>query len=84
MKAGDRIGLRARTGVFTVRMPSLWKTSSKWPLYLLSQFADEEAGAPSLRSRPRLGACWVTQAPVGLIVQPAGQTRWLACPMKNT
>jgi hypothetical protein len=26
----------ARTGVFTIRMPSLRKTSSKWPLYLLS------------------------------------------------
>ena len=31
----------------------------------------------------RLRACWVTQALVGLVVQPASQTRRLACAIKN-
>ncbi len=37
----------------------------------------------SAKSRPRLRACWVTQSPLGFFVQPASQTRRLACAMKN-
>src|SRR6266545_6492469 len=46
--------------------------------------ADQEADACSEKSRPRLRACWVTQAPVGLAVQPASQTRRLPWAMKNS
>jgi hypothetical protein len=70
----DRVCLRARTGVFTVRMPSLRKTSSKGPLYLLSRSRIRTRVPASEKSGPRLRACWVTQAPVGLAVQPASQT----------
>ena len=65
----------ARTGVFTIRMPSLRKTSSKGPLYLLSRSRIRNRTPWSEKSRPRLRACWVTQSPVGLAVQPASQTR---------
>ena len=44
---------------------------------------DQEPNALVEKSRPRLRACWVTQAPVGLVVQPASQTRRLPCAMKN-
>jgi hypothetical protein len=37
----------------------------------------------SASTRPRLRACRVTHAPVGLVEQPASQTRRLACAMKN-
>jgi hypothetical protein len=33
--------------------------------------------------KPRLRACWVTQAPVGLLVQPARWTRRLPSSMKK-
>jgi hypothetical protein len=74
----------ARTGVFTIRMPSLRKTSSKGPLYLLSRSWSRKRTPCSEKSRPRLRAYWVTQAPVGLVVQPASQTRRLACAMKKS
>jgi hypothetical protein len=67
----------ARTGVFTIRMPSLRNTSSKGPLYLLSRSRIRKRMPWSEKSSPRLRACWVTQAPVGLAVQPASQTRRL-------
>ena len=38
---------------------------------------------PSAKSIPRLRACWVTHAPVGLDEQPTNQTRRVACTMKN-
>ncbi len=44
--------------------------------------ADQEADA-SAKSRPRLRACWVTQAPLGFFVQPASQTRRLSFAMKK-
>ena len=47
-------------------MPSLRKTSSKGPLYLLSRSRIRKRTPWSEKSRPRLRACWVTQAPVGL------------------
>jgi hypothetical protein len=68
----------ARTGVFTIRMPSLRKTSSKGPLYLLSRSRIKKRTPCLEKSRPRLRACWLTQAPVGLAVQPASQMRRLA------
>jgi hypothetical protein len=67
----------ARTGVFTIRMPSLRNTSSKGPLYLLSRSRIRKRMPWSEKSSPRLRACWVTQAPVGLAMQPASQTRRL-------
>src|SRR5207244_2100116 len=60
----------ARTGVFTIRIPPLRKTSSKGPLYLLSRSRIRKRTSWSTNSRPRLRACCVTQAPVGFVVQP--------------
>ena len=74
----------ARTGVLTIRMPSLRKTSSKGPLYLLSRSRIKKRTPLSLKSRPRLRACWVTHSPVGFLVQPASQTRRFACAMKKS
>jgi hypothetical protein len=51
----------ARTGVLTIRMPWLRKTSSKGPLYLLSRSRMRKRTPLSLKSRPRLRACCVTQ-----------------------
>ena len=65
----------ARTGVLTLRMPSLRRTSSKGPLYLLSRSRIKKRTPRSLKSTPRLRACWVTHSPVGFLVQPASQTR---------
>src|SRR5216683_7354497 len=73
----------ARTGVFTIRMPSLRNTSSKGPLYLLSRSRIRNRTPWSEKSRPRLRAFWVTQAPVGFAVQPASQTRRLPCAMSK-
>src|SRR5262249_17765261 len=69
----------ARTGVFTARMPSPRKTSSKRALYLLSRSRIRKRTLWSAKSRPRLRACWVTHSPVGFVVQPASQTARLAC-----
>src|SRR6266540_2658135 len=55
-----------RTGVFTIRMPSLRKNSSKAPLYLLSRSRMRKRTPLSLKSRPRLRACCVTHSPVGV------------------
>src|SRR5207249_11599997 len=74
----------ARTGVFTVRMPSLRKTSSKERLYLLSRSRIRKRTPCCEKSRPRLRAGWVTQGPLGLHVQPASQTRRLMGAMKNS
>src|SRR5262249_14351777 len=62
---------------------SLRKTSSNGPLYLLSRSRMRKRTPLSLKSRPRLRACWVTHSPVGFLVQPASQTRRLACSMKK-
>jgi hypothetical protein len=59
-----------RTGVFTIRMPSLRKTSSKGAVVLAVAVADQKRMPWSAKSRPRLRACWVTQAPLGCAVQP--------------
>ena len=52
-------------------------------LYLLSRSRISRRKPWSAKSRPRLRACWVTHAPVGLAVQPANQTRRVAWAMKN-
>ena len=70
----DRVAFGARTGVFTVRIFWLRKTSSKEPLYLLSRSRIRKRTSWSAKSRPWLRACWVTQAPVGFVVQPASHT----------
>ena len=80
----DRVRPRRRTGVFTIRMPWLRKTSSKSPLYLLSRSRIRKRTPWSEKSRPRLRACWVTQVSVGFAVQPANQTRRLPWAMKNS
>src|SRR5690242_3707908 len=51
-----------RTGVLTIRMPSPRKTSSKEPLYLTSRSRMRKRTPLSLKSRPRLRACWVTHS----------------------
>jgi hypothetical protein len=53
-------------------------------LYLLSRSRIRKRTSCSAKSRPRLRACWVTQGPVGLVVQPASQTRRLAWAMKKS
>ncbi len=74
----------ARTGVFTIRIRSLRKTSSKEPLYLLSRSRIRKRMPCLAKSKPRLRACSVTQPPVGLVVQPASQTRRRSWAMKNS
>ena len=44
----------------------------------------EPASARRRPLKPRLRACWVTQAPVGLVVQPARWTRRLPSSMKKS
>jgi hypothetical protein len=71
---GDGVCLRP-AGVLTTRMPLLRSTSSNVAMYLLSRSRISRRAPWSARSRPRLRACWVTHAPVGLDEQPASQTR---------
>src|SRR4051812_16396214 len=54
----------ARIGVLTIWMPSLRKTSSKVPLYLLFRSRMRKRTPLSEKSRPRFRACWVTHSPV--------------------
>jgi hypothetical protein len=65
-----------RTGVVTTRMPPLAEHLVEGAAVLAVAVADQEAHAA--RSMPRLRACWVTQAPVGLGEQPASHTRRFA------
>jgi hypothetical protein len=74
----DRVRLGCLTGLFTIRMPSLRKTLSKEPLYLLSRSPIRKRAPWSAKSRPRFRACWVTDSPLGFFVQPANQIRRLA------
>jgi len=64
-------------------MPSLPKTSSKAPLYLLSRSRIRKRTLCSAKSKPTLRACCVTWSPLGFFVQPASQTRRLAYAMKT-
>jgi hypothetical protein len=54
-------------------MPSLRKTSSKAAANLLSRSWIRNRVRSNSPVKLRLRACWVTQPPVGLVVQPA---RW--------
>jgi hypothetical protein len=46
------------------------------PEYLLEVAAiEDQQKVEAEKSRPRLRVCWVTQEPVGFLVQPASQTR---------
>jgi hypothetical protein len=62
-------------------MPSLRKTSSKGPVLAVA-VADQETDALLGEVKARLRACWVTQAPLGFLVQPASQTRRLPWAIK--
>jgi len=70
--------------VFTIRICSLRSTSSNGAAYLLSRSRIKKRLRSSSPVKLRLRACWVTQSPSGLVVQPASQTRRLACSMKNS
>src|SRR4029450_6302882 len=61
----------ARIGVWMTSIPSPRKTSSKAPLNLLSWSWIRNRIRSKMPVKLRLRACWVTQAPVGLVVQPA-------------
>jgi hypothetical protein len=54
------------------------------PAVLAVAVTNQEPNAVVEKSRPRLRACWVTQSPVGLVVQPASHTRRLPWAMKNS
>src|SRR5712691_8615063 len=56
----------ARTGVRTIVICSLRKTSSKGPVCLLSRSRIRKRICCSAKKRPRSRACWVTQLPPGL------------------
>ena len=49
----------------TLAMPALRNTSSNEPVYLLSRSRISKRVPWLMRSRPRLRACWVTEAPWG-------------------
>ena len=66
----DHVCLWARTGVLTVRMPSLREASSKELLLLAVASRTRRRMPLSLKPSPRLRACWVTHSPVGFLVQP--------------
>jgi hypothetical protein len=80
---GDGACLRRPTGVVTIRMAPPRNTSSKGPLYLRSRSRIQEPDAPLGEVEAELRACSVAQAPVGLVEQPASQTRRVAWAMKN-
>src|SRR5712691_1385857 len=56
-------------------MSSLRKTSSKAAVNLLSRSWMRNRIRSNTPVKLRLRACWVTQAPLGLVVQPANWTR---------
>src|ERR687887_377210 len=65
-------------GVWSTTVSSLRKTSSKGRLNLLSRSWIRNRGCSSPRSATalvRLRACWVTQAPLGLLVTATRSTR---------
>jgi hypothetical protein len=80
---GDGVCLRRPHRRLDDPDPPLPNTSSKVPPYLPSRSRIRNRMPSSARSRPRLRACWMTHAPVGLLEQPANDTRRLACAMKN-
>jgi hypothetical protein len=79
----DRVGLRRLHRRLDDPDAFAAKDLVEGALYLLLPSRIRKRTPRSAKSRPRFRACWVTQAPVGLVVQPASQTRRLACAMKN-
>src|SRR5207253_2561003 len=83
---GFKISVRvcgARIGVWMILVPSLRKISSNEAVNLLSRSWIRNLIRSNTPVKLRLRACWVTQAPVGLAVQPARWTRRLSSSMKN-
>jgi hypothetical protein len=82
----DAFAFGARTGVVMIWMPSLAKMASKSRVNLLSRSRirnrNGDRWCRSVHANWR--ACWVTQAPVGLAVQPARWTRRLLSSMKKS
>src|SRR5512133_3902939 len=73
----------ARSGVLTIRMPSLRKTSLKGPLYLLSRFTNQEADAVVREVEAKV-ARLLRDPDAGGIGRTAGEPdALLACAMKN-
>jgi len=64
--------------------PSLRNTSSKAVVNLLARSWIRNRVRSNRPVKLRLRACWVTQAPVGLVVQPARWTRRLPSSMKKS
>ena len=72
-----------RTGVLMISMPSLRKTVSKSRVNLLSRsrIRKRTGVARSGKVQTSWRACWLTQEPSGLGVQPARWTRRLPSSM---
>ena len=64
-------------------IPSLRKTSSKARAELAVAVVDQEPRLLEVAAEAEVARLLVTQAPVGLVVQPASWTRRLASSMKN-
>ena len=62
----------ARIGVWITLIPSLRKTSSKAEVNLLSRSWIRKRSRSKMPEKLRFRACWVTQPPVGLVVQTCG------------
>ena len=75
----------ARTGVLMISMRSLAKIASKSRLNLLSRSRIRKRSGVERSAivHANWRACWATQAPVGLAVQPATWTRRLPSSMKK-
>ena len=67
----EGVGFEARTGVFSTRVPSVRKTSSKDAVYLESRSRMRKQTPSSSSAIERLRACWVTHAASGLRVTPS-------------
>jgi hypothetical protein len=80
------VGVRLRCADRSVdySMPSLRKTSSKEAANLLSRSWIRNRIRSNRPVKLRLRACWVAQAPVGLVVQPAKWTRRLLSSIKKS
>ena len=81
---GVGVACGARIGVWITLIPSLRKTASKAAVNLLSRSCIRKRIRSSRPVKLRFRACWVTQAPLGLLVHPARWTRRLSSSMKNS
>jgi hypothetical protein len=84
-RSARRRRLRAARGsAMDHRIRSLRKTSSMAALNLLSRSRVRKRIRSDRPAKLRLPACWATQAPLGLVVQPARWTRRLPSSMKKS